>query len=587
VNTLTGLDGDDVLIGGDSNDNLQGGNGSDFLAGGTGFDVMAGGTGNDFYTVDSLAPEVVTELAGQGTDAVVLYLTSGFALPANVEDVYLDLNASQDVTGNALNNTFYGNTHVGADRLVGGDGNDTFILRLWSLDSTPWAPLFAVAAPPPVFVSHGVNLSPADTVDGGNGNDRLEAAINGFTPGGAGAVQNVEEVYFIPFTAASTVDLQGDVTGETRVTVLGPSVSPPANLTLNNVASGADIGIESFNQTLTTNLDPALNTGADSLDVFLRAFTGTLTAPQFETLNFNFTGFGNTFTLGNQDPDTYVFKGDGGTLGITGFDNGDTLRFIHHNAAFTITNAALDQLNVFADDSFVTLNLNAPASLSSFSIEFGNTTGFGSLLNTTGVTMDGATPILVTGAGSGGLTAASNIDASAVTGNLRLTISATSPGRTVTGGEADDRIFGGDGSDTLSGGPGGLDELTGDGPGAPAADIFAFNYNPIDNPADPEVPPLTLIWDFTSGLDKIQLKKTGAFADLPTGPLSASNFESVDTIDLETATKLVIFETSTGTLYYNPAGNSNPLSLFESDDPVAFATVVDSNVTAADINVIS
>ena len=54
---------------GAGNDTLIGGAGNDTLNGGAGDDTMVGGAGNDTYVVDA-AGDVVTELAGEGTDTV-------------------------------------------------------------------------------------------------------------------------------------------------------------------------------------------------------------------------------------------------------------------------------------------------------------------------------------------------------------------------------------------------------------------------------------------------------------------------------------------------------------------------------------
>jgi Ca2+-binding RTX toxin-like protein len=587
ANTLSGLDGNDVLEGGAGSDNLQGGNGNDLLDGdspgsGGSSDTMAGGAGNDLHFVDS-AGDVVTEAAAQGTDAVVLELApAGFNLPANVEDLYLDADATQTVLGNALNNAIYGNSHVGADNLGGGDGDDTFILRDWAIDLGPWAALLAAVGDPTTFLETGVQLSPNDLVGGGNGNDRLDAQLSGFnSANGTGTVQFVEDVHFYSATAPNTVDMT-EVTGANRVTahnqfaIPGGPVYASANLTLNNVDNGFDLGIETFSQTLTANL--AADTGADALDLFVRGFTGTLVAPNVETLNFNMSlgSFGNTFTLNSPAASTFAFSGSGGTMAVTGgIGNGDTVRLVHHDSNFTINNAALTDLNLFVDDSFCTLS--APgATFSSFDVEVGNTTGTGSLLNLTGINMNGATPIMVSGAGIAGITVDDNIDASGVTGVVRLTISGVN-GRTATGGEGNDRIFGGDGSDVLSGGPGGLDELTGDTDTGPAvADVFAFNFEPTGANS-------SLIWDFTSGLDTIRLNKTnGAFADVVplAGNLNPTDFAFVETLDLDSTNPAhVIFEFSTGVLYYNPTSA-------DATDAVAFAIAVDSFVTAADIDVV-
>ena len=122
--TMYGLDGDDYLWGYGGNDRLEGGAGNDMLDGGTGDDVMIGGTGNDTYYVDSVG-DVVTELAGGGTDTVVTYLST-YTMPANIE--ILDLRSiwpigTVNATGNALANTFI--MGWGAVTVNGLGGNDT------------------------------------------------------------------------------------------------------------------------------------------------------------------------------------------------------------------------------------------------------------------------------------------------------------------------------------------------------------------------------------------------------------------------------------------------------------------------------
>ena len=61
--------------------------GNDMLDGGTGNDTMIGGAGNDTYVVDA-AGDVVTELAGQGTDTVQSSVS--YTLGANVENLHAD-----------------------------------------------------------------------------------------------------------------------------------------------------------------------------------------------------------------------------------------------------------------------------------------------------------------------------------------------------------------------------------------------------------------------------------------------------------------------------------------------------------------
>jgi len=126
--TLVGTGGNNTLIGGTGDDHLSGLGGNDVLNGGPGSDTMVGGAGNDTYYVDSVG-DVVTELAGQGTDTV--HSAISYALPVNVEKGVLDGTSSLSLTGNNLANTLTGNSGddflygmAGADKIIGGAGND-------------------------------------------------------------------------------------------------------------------------------------------------------------------------------------------------------------------------------------------------------------------------------------------------------------------------------------------------------------------------------------------------------------------------------------------------------------------------------
>lgn len=122
----TGGSGSDTLIeienltGSAFNDKLTGNAAANVLDGGSGADTLIGGAGNDVYVVDS-AGDVVTELAGEGTDLVQSALT--YALGANVENLTLTGIAAIDGTGNALDNVITGN--AASNTLTGGAGNDS------------------------------------------------------------------------------------------------------------------------------------------------------------------------------------------------------------------------------------------------------------------------------------------------------------------------------------------------------------------------------------------------------------------------------------------------------------------------------
>ena len=120
--TITTGTTDDYLDGGNGNDSLIAGGGNDTLEGKAGTDRLNGGAGNDRYIIDTL--DIITELAGEGTDIVIAGHT--YTLGANLENLTLTGNTTISGTGNSLDNTLTGNT--AANTLTGGAGNDTYVV---------------------------------------------------------------------------------------------------------------------------------------------------------------------------------------------------------------------------------------------------------------------------------------------------------------------------------------------------------------------------------------------------------------------------------------------------------------------------
>ncbi|WP_293932604.1 calcium-binding protein [Iodobacter sp.] len=117
---LVGTEGNDTLVGDAGKDTLTGLAGDDVLNGGAAADTLVGGLGNDTYIVDN-AGDVVTELAGEGTDTVQSSLN--WVLGSNLENLTLVGTTAINGTGNELANVLMGN--AAANTLTGAAGNDT------------------------------------------------------------------------------------------------------------------------------------------------------------------------------------------------------------------------------------------------------------------------------------------------------------------------------------------------------------------------------------------------------------------------------------------------------------------------------
>lgn len=122
-NMLTGNAAANVLTGFDGNDMLDGLGGND---------VLIGGLGDDTYVVAQTG-DVVTEEADRGIDTVRSAIT--WTLGQNIENLLLTGTGAIRGTGNTLANVIIGNAAnnqidglAGADTMVGGLGNDSYIV---------------------------------------------------------------------------------------------------------------------------------------------------------------------------------------------------------------------------------------------------------------------------------------------------------------------------------------------------------------------------------------------------------------------------------------------------------------------------
>jgi Ca2+-binding RTX toxin-like protein len=266
----TGNDANNVITGNSAANVLTGGLGNDTLNGGAGLDTLIGGLGNDIYVVD-VAGDVVTELAGEGTDTVQSAIT--YVLGATLENLTLTGSAVINGTGNTLDNVITGNSAAnvltgglgndslnggtGADTLIGGAGNDTYTvdnvgdvtteLAAEGTDLVNAALTWTLAANLENLTLTGTtaingtgnsadNLltgnSAANVLTGGAGNDTLNGAAGADTlVGGAG-----NDAYTVDNVGDAITELSGEGIDQVNASVTYTLAAHVDNLTLTGSA---------------------------------------------------------------------------------------------------------------------------------------------------------------------------------------------------------------------------------------------------------------------------------------------------------------------------------------------------------------
>ncbi|MDE0002630.1 MAG: calcium-binding protein, partial [Rhodospirillaceae bacterium] len=160
--TIFGDGGIDVLFGDRDNDFLFGGEGDDILLGGPGDDEIVGGAGADYINggdgIDSVS--YADSPVGRSGDGVLVDLYfPGFGIDGDAQgDVLIEI---EKVIGSPGNDDLRAAYNDSSDSLFGGSGNDK-------------------------LVGGGFEHHPADYLDGGPGDDRLQTVGHGTVVGGPG-----------------------------------------------------------------------------------------------------------------------------------------------------------------------------------------------------------------------------------------------------------------------------------------------------------------------------------------------------------------------------------------------------------------
>jgi trimeric autotransporter adhesin len=337
-NSLFGLAGNDYLYGAAGNDILDGGVGNDTLVGGIGNDLMRGGDGNDDYFVDSASDAAVETNASSavgGGDTVFSSLAT-YTLGANLENITL-LSGAISATGNTLANKIIGNSAdntltggdgndtldgglgAGIDSLIGGNGDDVFIVddaldivqesALGGTDrveSSAYSYTLSAEIENLTLIGSGVRgygNSLANTIKGNIGNNTIDGGLGADTmSGGLG-----NDVYVVDVNTDIIIELAGQGTDTVESSLINSSLALLTNVENLTLTGAAINGIgNALNNIITGNGNAnSINGGAGN-----------------DTLN----GMGGTDTLvGGLGDDTYYVDDAGDVVTELAAAGNDTL----------------------------------------------------------------------------------------------------------------------------------------------------------------------------------------------------------------------------------------------------------------------
>ncbi len=302
----------------------------------TGSNVLTGGLGDDIYqiTVSATETDTVVENASEGSDTVYLNKTNAgaYTLAANLETLVLQGSTSFSATGNSLDNGMWGSSNTAANTLVGGLGNDYYVLG--SNDTIT------------ENVSEGTDAAYIDNVN--------------YT----GVLSNVEYVYAYnsvtglnDFTAGRTLVFTGTTTS---LTITGSTFSDSITGGNGNDTINGNGGSDTLNGGLgndsyyTDGGDTITEAAASGTDTVFSTGTYTLGAAS-NIENLTLTGSANVNAIGNAQDN--VLTGNSGTNTLTGNDGNDTY-IISTGDTISETSTVVTQIDTVQVDITYTLGAN-------------------------------------------------------------------------------------------------------------------------------------------------------------------------------------------------------------------------------------
>jgi Ca2+-binding RTX toxin-like protein len=510
--TINGTAGNDSLLGGPGDDTINGFAGNDTIDGAAGADSMTGGTGNDLYFVDN-SGDTVVELENAGIDEV------RSSIDYTLADWVNNLTLTGDAhfgTGNAIDNVIVGTAQsnvldgaAGADTMNGGLGDDDYhvdnvgdvLIDAGGLDGvfTEGVTSWTLAAGFEVLWMS--NATPAQVSATGN---------------------DLDNWIRTDFTATSFVDA-----GAGSDTIYGSPGNDTIIAGLGNDTIRGDFGNDSIDG----------GDGNDTIDAGFGADTVM-------------GGAGDDFVYGGRDGNDTLLGGAGsdtlyggfGADSINGGDGNDTLGAAAeiNEMGFAVGGGPQDAVDTLegglGNDTFLFARngdiLTDAGGIDMVISDVSWTLGaaFENLTLTGTSTTSGignTLANLISGSdGNNFLQAGAGMD----------TVLGGAGNDTIGGNEQNDRVEGGLGNDTVSGGSG--------------QDSFVFREFGTTN-AD-------VLTDFASAWDGLQLDLAAFTAIGASGKFAAGDarfFSGAGATSGHDATDRVVYDTSTGNLYYDADGS--------------------------------
>ena len=544
-----------VIIGNTIANILEGGAGNDTLDGAAGADTLRGGSGNDIYVVDDpgdTVEETFADLADKVRSTITISL-----LAANVELLELIGTTAIDGTGNSLANTITGNAAANTldggagdgmiDKLIGGAGNDTYIVETGdtvteaanqgtdTIRSALSAYTLGANVENLVLTGTGSINGTGNTLGNvitGNSGDNIINGAGGIDTASYEAADAGVDVSLALVVSQSTgagqdtllliENLTGSSNDDKLIGNAGNNVLSGlggldilfggAGIDLLNGGTGADeMTGELGNDTYVVDDagDKVFEIAAGGADTVQSSLATYTLAAEVESLIL--TGAGNIAGTGNAGANTIT-----GNIGNNTLDGGE-------DSLATI----IDTLKGGkGDDIYIVRTLNDR--VTELANE-GTDTVMSSVTYTLGLNLENL-----------------ELQATALngTGNtLANTITGNDGGNILSGLTGNDTLLGGKGADVLNGGIG-IDSLT----GGEDADVFLFNATLTTTGVD-------IIADFGDGDDVIRLEN-GIYTKLGVvGALNPLFFVSGDGVSAQDANDYLIYDTKTGALSYDSNGN--------------------------------